>query len=222
MTPPSIISWYRSLPSLVLEADDTALYHLVVQIIALPCPLAHTSKHGVPTMSLGHVVNQLHDEDSLADPGTTKQTNFSSFSIRSQQVDHLDASDEDLLFHAHLFECRCLGMNSLPLVSRDRTSLINRITNNIDDSAQSFRPNRNHDRITSVVHNIASNQSLCTVHSNCPHSILTEVLGHLQDQLGLPVLHYQGIKDFRETILELHVNNSSDYRHNSTLGESCG
>merc|ERR1719414_638602 len=111
----------------------------------------------LPTVSLGHVVDQLHDEDSLAHPSTTKQTNFSSLGIRSQQVDHLDARDEDLLFHAHLFECRCLGMNSLSLISRNRTSLINRITNNIDDSAQSLRADRYHNRITSVVHNIATN-----------------------------------------------------------------
>merc|ERR1712210_369467 len=49
------------LGGLVLEGDDTTLNHLVVQIVALPGPLADTSEHRETTVSLGNVVDQLHD-----------------------------------------------------------------------------------------------------------------------------------------------------------------
>ena len=37
----------------------------------------------------GNVVDQFHDHHSLADTGTTKQTNLTTLCIRGQQVDHL-------------------------------------------------------------------------------------------------------------------------------------
>merc|ERR1712055_1027887 len=72
------------LGGLVLQADDTSLNHLVVQIIALTGPLTHSSEHRVTTMSLGHVVNQLHDQDSLAHTSSTEETNLTSLGVRSQ------------------------------------------------------------------------------------------------------------------------------------------
>jgi hypothetical protein len=36
------------------------------------------------------------------------------------------------------------------------------------------------------------------------------VLGHLQDELGLPVLYAQRVQDLGQTILELNVDNGTD------------
>ena len=52
------------LGGLVLQADDAALNHLVVQVVTLTGPLALSGKDGVTSVSLGHVVDQLHDEDN--------------------------------------------------------------------------------------------------------------------------------------------------------------
>ena len=62
------------LRSFVLEGNDTALNHLVVEIVALAGPLAHAGKDGVTTVGLGNVVNQFHDQHSLANTGSAEQT----------------------------------------------------------------------------------------------------------------------------------------------------
>lgn len=41
---------------LAIKVNDTSLLHFVVEIIALACPLAHTSEHGEPTVCLCDVV----------------------------------------------------------------------------------------------------------------------------------------------------------------------
>ena len=82
------------LGGLVLEGDDTTLNHLVVQIVALPGPLADTSEHRETTVSLGNIVDiiKFHDKDSLADSSATKETNLASLTAGGEQVDDLDTS----------------------------------------------------------------------------------------------------------------------------------
>lgn len=127
----------------VLQVDDTRLNHLMVQVVSLTSTLAHTGKHRVATMGLGHVVDQLHNQDSLADTSATKQTcrseeedyritigkkissfiignkqrmkgtltDFASLGIRGQQVNHLNASHQDLLLYTHVCEFRGFSVN---------------------------------------------------------------------------------------------------------------
>ena len=40
-------------------------------------------------MGLGHIVDEFHDEHSLAHTGTTKQPNLAATLVGSQQVHHL-------------------------------------------------------------------------------------------------------------------------------------
>ena len=78
------------LGGLVLQADDTSLNHLVVQIVTLTGPLTHTSEHGVTTMSLSDVVNKLHNKYSLSDTGTTEKSNLTSSCIGGKKIDDLN------------------------------------------------------------------------------------------------------------------------------------
>ena len=83
-----------NLGSLVLERDDTTLNHFVVQIVAFAGSLTDSGENGVTTVGLGDVVDQLHDQDSLADAGTTEQTDLATLCVGSQQVNDLDAKIE--------------------------------------------------------------------------------------------------------------------------------
>merc|ERR1719369_1295653 len=93
----------------------------------------NTSKYRVPTMSFGDIINQLHNENSFTNTSPSKKTNLSTLSIRCQQIYNFDASDKNFLLDAHLLKCRGFSVNSLPLISWNRSPLINRITNNIDN-----------------------------------------------------------------------------------------
>ena len=103
----------------VLEGDDTTFNHFVVQIVTLTGSLADTGEDGVTTVGLGDVVDQLHDKHSLADTGTTEETNLTTLRVGSQQVDDLNAGDQDFGFDTHLHEFGSLGVDGGILVGVD-------------------------------------------------------------------------------------------------------
>lgn len=79
-----------------IKLNDGGLLHFVVQIVTLTGTLTDTSEDGVTTVGLGDVVDKLLNEDSLADTGTTEQTNLTTTGVGGKQIDDLDTSDENL------------------------------------------------------------------------------------------------------------------------------
>ena len=74
----------------------TGLDHFIVKIGALARALTDAGKHGEAAVPLGHVVDELHDEDSLADAGATKEANLAAALVGRQQVDDLQGRSERL------------------------------------------------------------------------------------------------------------------------------
>ena len=210
------------LGGLVLETDDSALNHLKVQVVTLTGPLSHSGENRVTSVSLSDVVNQLHNQDSLADTSAAEKTNLTSLGIGGKEVDNLDTSDKDLLLNAHVFELGGVSVDGLPLVGLDGAPLVNGISDNVDDSAESLWSDRDHDGVAGVVDNISSDETLGTVHSNSPDGVLSQVLGDLQDELGGPVLDLKGVKNLWKSILELNVHNGTNNGDNLSLGEGGG
>ena len=58
-------------------------------------------------MLLGDVVDELHDDDRLADAGAAEQAGLAALGVRREQVDDLDAGLEDLDAGRLLHERRC-------------------------------------------------------------------------------------------------------------------
>ena len=71
-------------------------YHLAEEVVSFTRTLTHTGKHRDAFVSLGDVVDELHDQDRLAHTSTSKQTNLSPLGVRLDQVDHLDARVQDV------------------------------------------------------------------------------------------------------------------------------
>lgn len=64
----------------------TSLLHFMVQIVALTSTLADTSEDRVTTVSLGDVVDQFLDKHRLPDTSASKETDLSTTSVGSEQV----------------------------------------------------------------------------------------------------------------------------------------
>ena len=62
---------------------------LAGQVIALTGALADAGEHGVAAVLQRNVVNQFHDNDRLANPGTTEEPDLTALGVRGQQVDNL-------------------------------------------------------------------------------------------------------------------------------------
>ena len=69
--------------------------HLEIEIVAFARALAHAAEHRLAAVPLGDVVDQLHDDDGLADAGAAEETDLSALHERRDQVDDLDARLED-------------------------------------------------------------------------------------------------------------------------------
>lgn len=165
-----------------VELNDTSLLHLVVQVVTLTSTLADTAEDGVTTVSLGNVVltrvskpanhavewdthNQLLNEDSLADTGTTEETNLTTTGVRGKQVDDLDTSDQNLSLSGLGGEWGSLGVDGGELGGLDGATLVNGVTSDVDDTAQSARADGDLDRSASVASGNTTGQTLGTYES---------------------------------------------------------
>ena len=76
--------------------DHAGIDHFVIQIVAFAGALADAGEHRDAAVRLGDVVDQLLDDHGLADAGAAEQADLAAFQVGCQQVDHLDAGDQDL------------------------------------------------------------------------------------------------------------------------------
>jgi pyridoxine 5-phosphate synthase len=53
---------------------------------------------------LRNVVDELHDDDSLADTGTAEEANLATLGVGGQQVNDLDAGDQNLVGVTHVLQ----------------------------------------------------------------------------------------------------------------------
>ena len=86
----------RRLGARPVDVDDPRFHHLMIEIVALAGALADAGEHRIAAMRLGDVVDQLHDDHGLADPGAAEQPDFAASRIGRQQIDDLDPGDQDL------------------------------------------------------------------------------------------------------------------------------
>lgn len=106
--------------------------------------------------------NQLLDEHSLTDTGTTEETNLTTTGVGGKQVDDLDTSDENLGLGRLLGERWGLGVDGQVSGSLDRTTLVNGVTRDVDDTAKGTRADGDGDGSTGVVGGSATGQTLST------------------------------------------------------------
>ena len=81
---------------LVRVLVDARLDHLVIEVVALARALADAGEHRIAAVRLGDVVDQLLDQHGLADAGAAEQADLAALGVGRQEIDDLDAGDENL------------------------------------------------------------------------------------------------------------------------------
>ena len=135
---------------LAIELNDGGLLHFVVQIVTLTGTLTDTSEDGVTTVGLGDVVDELLNEHGLADTGTTEETNLSTTGVGGDQIDDLDTSDQNLSSGGLLDELGGFTVNGHVVLGLDGTTLVNGVTSDVHDTAESRVTDGDGDGSTSV------------------------------------------------------------------------
>ena len=78
----------------VLGVDDARLLELEPEVVAFTRAFADAAEHRHAAVLHGDVVDQLHDDDGLADAGAAEQADLAALQVRLEQVDDLDAGLE--------------------------------------------------------------------------------------------------------------------------------
>ncbi len=194
------------------------LDHFMIKIVALARALTDAGEHRIAAVRLRDVIDQFHDHHGLADPGAAEQADLSALGIGSEKIHDLDAGDEDLRFRRLLGVGRRRLMNGAPLGGLDRSGLIDRLADDVDDAAEAFVADRHRDRVAGVGDFLPAHQTLGGVHRDGAHGRLAEMLGDFEHQPALlvavahqrRVLGLQRIQDRRQVLVELHVDDGAD------------
>jgi peptide chain release factor 1 len=212
--------------SLVVHLDDTTFNHLVVEIITLTGTFTDTGKHRVTTVVHGDIVDKLHDHDRFADTGTAKKSNLTTLSVGGEQVHNLDTSDENLLRLTLLSESGGRTVDRSTLLGLNRTLLIHRLANDVEDTSQGGGSDGNHDRVSSIITFLSTNKTLGGLHGNGSHGVLTKMLGNLKNETGLVFgnLDLKGIKNRWKLTVELDIDDgTNDLSHTTNVtADQCG
>jgi hypothetical protein len=162
-------------------------------------------------MRLGDVVDQLHDDHGLADPGAAEQADLSALHVGRQQVDDLDAGDELFGLGRLLDEFRGRAMDRIGLLRSNRAALVDRFADDVDDAAQRLRSNRHVDRRARVLDFLAAHKTFGRVHRDAAHRAFAEMLRDFENQRLVLVFEMQRIEDLRKLAIEMHVDHGAHH-----------
>jgi hypothetical protein len=89
--------------------------------------------------------------------------------------------------------------------TRNGTLLINRLTNNVHNTAQSFTANRDSDRRSSVDDRLATSETVSGLHGNAADGLITSVLGNLKNQPSVMALNFQSRKNSGKFTIKVNI-----------------
>ena len=195
----------------IVRDDNTALDHLMVKVITFTGPLTHTGENRHTRVHLGNVVDQFHNQNGFANTGTTEQTNFTTFGVRGEQVDHFDACFQDHRFRGLLRKLRSVLMDATFRCLAESFALIHRLTDHVQDPAQSGTAHGNGNWTGSIGHLLTANQTFGRVHSDGTNCALAQVLGNFEHQRLAAIVCCQSVQNLRQIAIKLNVNNGADH-----------
>ena len=146
----------------------------------------------------------------LADAGAAEQADLAALGIGRQQVDDLDAGDQDGRLGRLIGIGRRLLMDRARLLVRHRARLVDRLADHVDDAAERAGADRHADRLAGIGHFLAAHQAFAGIHGDGAHGRLAEMLGDFEHQAVALVLGLQRVENRRQVILEMHVDDGAD------------
>ena len=155
-------------------------------------------------MLLGDVVDQLHDQDGLADAGAAEQPDLPALHEGLEEVDHFETGLEHLDLGALFFEAGSLAVDREGRPGFHLSHLVHGPSKDIEDAAQHLGAHRHRDRAAGVLGLHAADHSVGRLHGHAPRARFTEVLRHfgsdvhLHDALALRAAVDDGVVDGRE------------------------
>src|SRR5262249_8903869 len=163
--------------------DHIGLGHLEDEVVPLAGALADAGEDGDASVLLGDVVDQLLDQNRLADARAAEEADLAAAHVRRDQVDYLQPGLEDLDLRGEIAEGRRIAVNAPALAGRRRLA-VDGIADDVPDAAERLVADRNRDGMAGVLDLGAAGEAVRCVHGDCAHAIVAEMLLHLRDELA--------------------------------------
>ena len=157
-----------------------------------------------------NITNQLLNQHSLADTGTTEQTDLTTLCIGCQQIDNFNTGLQHLYYRTLLFEGRWISVDNPMFLSFQGFSTVDGLSQYVEQSAQCLITYRHLNSFSGSndIHILA--KSFTGTQHDAANGIVANMLCHFHDQTLAFTVYFQGILDKRKIIvLELYVYNRS-------------
>ena len=166
-------------------------------------------------MQLRDVVDELHDDDRLADARTTEGSDLTALEKGTDQIDDLNTGGQDLRTGGLIHQRRSAAMNRVILVGLNRTLLIDGVTGDIEDTAHDGFTHGHRNRLTLINHRLAPLKAFGGAHGDGANPVSAEVLLHLKRETGGGAagrreVDGERVVDRGESSGELHVDDGTD------------
>src|SRR5262249_23457010 len=167
------------------RADHARFGHLDPEVVALARPLADAGEDGSTLVLGGDVVDELLDEDGLAEAGAPAEPDLAALDERRDQVDDLHAGLVDLDRRLELAEVRRVAVDLRALdVLPDGIAVVDRLSDHVEDTAERRLPDWHLDRPTGVDDVHTAREAVRRVHCDSSDAVVAEVLLDLRNQLA--------------------------------------
>ena len=180
-------------------ADDARLDHFAQQVVAFAGAFAHAGEDREAVVLLGDVVDQFLDEHGLAHAGAAEQTDLAALEVGLQQVDDLDAGEEDFLRGGQFFELGRFAVDGERAFPVEFVHAVDGAADHVHHPAADLGTDRHRDGTACGTDLHAAAKTVGRVHRHGAYRVLTDMLLHLDGQ-GSAVLagDLQGFVDGRE------------------------
>ena len=178
----------------VVRIDHAALLKFVPEVVAFASAFTDAAEHRHTAVLQGDVVDQLHDDDGLADAGAAEEADLATLQIGLEKVDDLDAGFEHLEIGRLVLEGRRRAVNRPALLRLHRAvGKIHRLAEHVQHPPQRLGADRHGDRLAEVLGAHAALHAVGRLHRDGADPVLAQVLLDLGNDIDLPGLFRFGI-----------------------------
>ena len=194
--------------------DDARLGHLEEQVGTLAGTLAYAREHGGSAVLLGQVVDELLDEDRLADARSSEEAGLAATDVRLKKVDGLDARLEDFGLGGQLVERRRRVVNRVVLDVVRHLAAVNRLAHDVPHATEGRGADGHEHGVTGVLDAQASLKAVRGGHGDGPYDAAGQLRLDLENGADLAegrlAVNGERRVDGRDLVLELHVDDRTD------------
>jgi len=167
----------------VVDVNDAGLLKLVPEVVALAGAFADAGEDGEAAVLAGDVVDELLNDDRLADASAAEEADLAALEEGLDEVDDLDAGLEHLLGGGLLVEGWGGAVDGHAELGVDGAELVHRLAEHVEHASQRFAADGHGDVAAGVNGLHAADESLGGRHGDGAYAAFAEVLLDLDDDV---------------------------------------